>query len=60
MAAARQRGQRVDDDEFEVPLADALAALLPNGQVTPGAAWYFVVDGATLRIVRSVRSTPNP
>lgn len=60
MAATRRRGQRVDDTEFELPLATALVDLLPNGQVTAGATWHFKVEGDTLVITRSLPSVLAP
>lgn len=60
--AKRSRTQRTDDDEFKMPLADALAQLLPARHILPGARWYLSVDGETLTIIRSVPtvSIPDP
>lgn len=60
--AKRKRNQRTDDDEFNMPLADALAQLLPTRHITEGARWYFSVNGDELLITRSVPtvSIPDP
>ncbi len=60
--AKRKRTQRTDDDEFEMPLSDALAQLLPARHIAPGDVWGFYVDGTDLIIVRtrSVASIPDP
>ncbi len=53
MAATRRRGRRTDDTEFEILLADALAALLPANQTAANDNWSFLVEGPTLRIIRT-------
>lgn len=64
--AKRRRNQATTDDDFDIALADALGQLLPARHITPGATWYFRVDGsgadARLIITRSVAnvSTPDP
>lgn len=58
--AKRRRNQRTDDDEFNMPLADALAQLLPARHITPGARWYFAVNGDELLITRSVPTVTIP
>jgi hypothetical protein len=60
--AKRRRTQRTDDDDFNMPLADALAQLLPARHILPGATWYFRLEGDQLVITRSVPtvSTPDP
>lgn len=60
--AKRRRTQRTDDDDFSMPLADALAQLLPARHITPGATWFFKLEGDQLIITRSVPtvSVPDP
>lgn len=60
--AKRRRTQRTDDDDFNMPLADALGQLLPARHITPGATWYFRLEGDQLVITRSVPtvSVPDP
>ncbi len=58
--AKRKRNQRTDDDEFNMPLADALAQLLPARHIAPGDAWYFRVEGAELIITRSRAAVTIP
>lgn len=62
--ARRRRTQRTDDDDFDMPLADALGLLLPARHITPGASWYLRVEpgdpGPRLVITRSVPSVTIP
>lgn len=58
--AKRRRTQRTDDDDFDIALSDALAQLLPARHITPGASWYFRVEGDRLIITRSVPSVTIP
>lgn len=63
--AKRKRTQRTDDDDFEMPLADALAQLLPARHILPGARWYFSLgtttgaDGASVPTLLITRSSPT-
>lgn len=45
--AKRKKTQRTDDDTFEMPLADALAQLLPARHILPGAQWFFSTGSTT-------------
>jgi hypothetical protein len=58
--AKRRRTQRTDDDDFNIPIADALAQLLPARHITTGASWYFRVEGDQLVITRSVPTVTIP
>jgi hypothetical protein len=58
--AKRKRTQRTDDDDFNIAIADALSQLLPNRHITPGASWYFRVEGDQLIITRSVPTVTIP
>jgi hypothetical protein len=58
--AKRRRTQRTDDDDFNILISDALAQLLPNRHITPGASWYFRVEGDQLIITRSVPTVTIP
>lgn len=58
--AKRRRTQRTDDDEFDMPIADALAQLLPARHILVGASWYFRVEGDRLIISRSVPTVTIP
>jgi hypothetical protein len=60
--AKRKRTQANTDDDFEIPMADALAKLLKPQHVQDGDTWYFQVMGDTLRITRtrSVVTIPDP
>lgn len=58
--AKRRRTQRTDDDDFTIALADALAQLLPARHITPGASWYFRLEGDQLVITRSVPTVTIP
>lgn len=60
--AKRRKTQRVDEDDFGIPIADALAQLLPARHITPGATWWFKQEGDQLIITRSVPivSIPDP
>lgn len=61
--AKRRKNQRTEDDEFSMPLSDALAQLLPARHITAGARWFFsVVDGEVpqLVIIRSVPTVTIP
>lgn len=59
MAAAKIRDRSIPIAEFEMPLADALALLLPPGQVQQGDDWSISVAGDTLRLTRERAGTPN-
>lgn len=58
--ARRARNQRTDDDDFTILLSDALAQLLPARHITPGARWYFSIQGDQLLITRSVPTVTIP
>lgn len=58
--ARRQRTQRTEDDDFDILLTDALGQLLPARHITPGARWYFAVNGDRLIITRSVPTVTIP
>lgn len=58
--AKRRRNQRTDDDDFNIALSDALGQLLPARHITPGATWYFRVEGEQLIITRSVPTVTIP
>lgn len=58
--AKRRRNQRTDDDEFDMPLADALALLLKPQHITAGASWYFRIESEQLIITRSVPTVTIP
>lgn len=60
--AKRRRRQDQADDDFVLPLVDALPQLLPTRHITAGATWYFQVQGDQLVITRTVAvvSTPDP
>lgn len=59
MAAAKaNKGQsrKFPQDEFSIPLNDALDSLLASNDfatVLPSDQWHFSVDGTTLRITRT-------
>lgn len=53
MAAVKTKSKKFPQDDYEIPLEDALDALLPPGQVDVGDSWQFVVEGDVLRITRS-------
>lgn len=59
MAAAKAdktRARKFPQDEFSIPLTDALDQLLKNSDfatVQPTDQWHFSVEGETLRITRS-------
>lgn len=58
MAAAKAnkgRSRKFPQDEFTIPLNDALDSLLPSSDfatVEPTDQWNFLVDGAVLRMTR--------
>lgn len=52
MAATKRRDRRFPQADFELALTDALAALLDQSEITPGAQWHFQVSGETLTITR--------
>lgn len=59
--AKRRRAQRTDDDDFEMPLSDALAQLLPARHILEGARWYFSTrpgEGGVEQLVIT-RSSPT-
>lgn len=58
--AKRRRSQRTDDEDFNISIADALSQLLPARHITPGASWYFRVEGDQLIITRSVPTVTIP
>lgn len=53
MANARKKRERkFPQAEFEIPIADALAALLRTRDIEAGATWFFQVEGDVLKITR--------
>lgn len=53
MANARKtRDRKFPQTDFEIPLADAVAALIRANQIAAGDRWLFQVDGDVLRITR--------
>ena len=59
MAAAKVRDRSIPIAEFEMPLADALALLLPPGQVQQGDVWIVTSAGDTLELQRIRAEAPN-
>lgn len=57
--ARRRRTQRTDDEDFEILLTEALPQLLAERHITPGASWYFRVEGDSLVITRSTPTVDN-
>ena len=54
--ANKGRSRKFPQDEFSIPLNDALDALLASNDfatVSAGDQWNFQVDGATLYITRT-------
>jgi hypothetical protein len=58
--ARRSRTQRTDDDEFRIPLADALAAILPQRHIIENATWFLRAEGQELVITRSTPTVTIP
>lgn len=50
--ARKKRERRFPQAEFEIPIADALSALLRNADIEAGATWFFQVEGDVLKITR--------
>jgi hypothetical protein len=59
MAAAKIRDRSIPIAEFEMPLADALALLLPPGQVQPGDTWTIHTTGPVVTLTRERAAVPN-
>jgi len=54
--ASKGRSRKFPQDEFSIPLSDALDALLASSDfatVSASDRWSFQVDGATLSITRT-------
>lgn len=62
--AKRRRTQGTTDDDFDMPLSDALSLLLPARHIAPGDSWYFRTEGsgadARLVIIRSRAAVTIP
>lgn len=58
--AKRKRSQRVEDEDFEILMADALPQLLPTRHIVAGASWHFRVENEWLVITRSVPTVTIP
>lgn len=57
MAQARKtRDRKFPQTDFEIPLADAVSALIPANQIDPDDKWGFHVSGDVLQITR-IRAT---
>ena len=52
MAAQKKKDRKFPQAEFEIPLTDALDALLDNNDVEEDDAWHFQVNGDVLVITR--------
>jgi hypothetical protein len=53
MAAVRRRNRSFPQAEFEIPLADAVVALVAPDEVETGDSWHFQVSGESLLITRT-------
>lgn len=61
MAQARKvRDSRFPRAVFEVPIADAVAALIRANQIEPGDEWAFHVSGDVLQITRTRPPIEDP
>jgi hypothetical protein len=60
MAAAKIRDRSIPIAEFEMPLSEVLALLLPPGQVLLGDNWTIYTTGDTVTLTRVREGVPNP
>ncbi len=51
--AQKVRDRKFPQPDFELPVAEAVAALLAARHIEPGDQWHFHVQGDTLVITRS-------
>lgn len=61
MAAQKKRDRKFPQAEFDIPLADAIDALIPADEIETGDQWHFHVEGSTLLItrIRAPEDTPG-
>lgn len=59
MPAAKTRDNSHPIAEFEMPLSEALALLLPPGQVQSGDNWQIHTTGAVVTLTRQRAAVPN-
>jgi hypothetical protein len=50
--AKKKRDRLFPQTDFELSLADAVAALIRPNQIEPGDRWHFQVEGDVLKITR--------
>lgn len=59
MPANKVRDRSIPIAEFEMPLSEALALLLPPGQVQQGDNWQIHTTGNVVTLTRERASVPN-